>query len=677
MNPNIKRDSQKFPNQFANTFKEQKETTVQVPVLNEEILKDSETISHLTDDIPPLSTTSCFVSETKNTSPYLLRSSMYTIPADPHLYETINVPLFIVLQPFSHKQEIIGGGVPIFCEECLCYCNTFTKINSVEKYFICHLCGYKNNCFEVDSAQYPTAEYTIEPDKEEVDRSMISNSYFSQRVLPHPVMIFAVQNNSNLKERMSEIRKLLKEEIFAELYAKIAIITFDNEITLYRYDKCVEEHIVCETVPFLEQGFFVSCESALYIIDHLLSREQGHVNDNIYINNVISSVIQLSSLAIGTKAVIFIDTKADLENKDSAVESLNNHNCSINLLRSAKTNLDDVSYLTSGSIYKTKKDLRRLLARSYYGVNVSLKTSDQIAKSNIYTNSVFDNILEIKLATMDSNSTVGYSLYVDSGMKENQDVYVQAVVKYYNYIGERKMIVMNQCFTASYKINSIYKGFCFDTIFSYYCKYISSDIAKIKERMLEVRKMIVKTLHFYRNATSKGVSSTQMILPETVKLLPLLYSCIQKNNYYCNNIEPSIHRTIQALNVERTLRFFYPRVFSLSEYFLEGKINLISNTYANISFEEIYIIENGLELVIYVGQDIENAEMLFEGEEGKVLNGLIETIVSEYDYILDVRVVKQNKCDAEVRNMLVEDKLNNVSAYNDFLCEMHFMIKDC
>ncbi|KAM0686425.1 Protein transport protein Sec24C, partial [Conglomerata obtusa] len=184
------------------------------------------------------------------------------------------------------------------------------------------------------------------------------------------------------------------------------------------------------------------------------------------------------------------------------------------------------------------------------------------------------------------------------------------------------------------------------------------------------------SLKFYRNNASKNASESQMVLPESIKLMPLLLSCLMKNSVFFSTDYLSTRKII-SMSIERNLRKFYPRIFSLSEYFLENKIIMIQNSLANIQNNEVYVIDDGSIITLYIGREVEIEENeLLIGEEGETVKELLQVMKNEYDLEITFRVVRQGKGDYEVLGAMVEDKMNNVGAYNEFLCEMHFLVKD-
>jgi hypothetical protein len=127
---------------------------------------------------------------------------------------------------------------------------------------------------------------------------------------------------------------------------------------------------------------------------------------------------------------------------------------------------------------------------------------------------------------------------------------------------------------------------------------------------------------------------------------------------------------------------------------MEGSLDsvrCINLSYDNIDSREVYVMENGEKIYIYVGRDVdvEVKHSLFgdEGvyripvldtEENATLRKVVEEICDVYDHILPIYIIYQgvDSIEAEFIGNFIEDQLNGIPTYSDYLCEMHFEIQE-
>ncbi|MFO0515230.1 MAG: Sec23/Sec24 zinc finger-containing protein [bacterium] len=106
------------------------------------------------DNLPPYSNTHCFITETQNSTPRIIRSTLTRLPSEYSVVQSTNLMLGFVMQPFAEflpqERTIPKVEVPegIFrCKTCESYINNkykidFNKLN--KRCATCNLCGSQN-----------------------------------------------------------------------------------------------------------------------------------------------------------------------------------------------------------------------------------------------------------------------------------------------------------------------------------------------------------------------------------------------------------------------------------------------------------------------------------------------------------------------------------------------------
>lgn len=333
--------------------------------------------------------------------------------------------------------------------------------------------------------------------------------------------------------------------------------------------------------------------------------------------------------------------------------------------------------------YRLTKNVRECVEETVmYDVKCEVKTSDYIRRNNIYANSAEEVAMSFPVVHMTDRCTISYTFYVD-GMLDGP-VYLQCVL-YYRDIADfkRKALIMNIKLRTSDNYSSIYNHLSMDTIFSYYVKVLASEIGRMEENRKFVMGNVVRTLRTYRMST-QGSQDNHLVLPESIKNLPVLVSALFKNRAFNTMVSLFNVRTISNWPVRDVLRYFYPRMFSLDAFY--DKRDLKDVMCARLQYEQLhdgegYVIENGqvvyfylLKMVEHRADEHELEELIasFVSEEKEMIESLKEQIDTYYGRELLVRFVRN---DSEILGMMVEDRIGEYKCYNEFLCEIHYKIR--
>lgn len=652
---------------FSSTFPKASERNtkpkLKIPDLSTELFKDQKMYYKFDTSIspPPLSTTSCFIQESTNTDPHLMRSTMYVLPDNPNIFDNLNIPFGVSITPFSFKSDNRRSvGRSIRCAQCLTYCNVHWKV--YDDKIVCNICKFPNVIKYQDDinsiSKYSTYEVNSLYHVDNQPKRLIDSEYFQNILFKSPAFVFVIDTSyALLNECLKDIKKVLKDETFINLYKRVVFMTTCN---IYGY---INDDIVEYTLtnnPFIPPDVFIKTnllneETISKIFDTI---EPTKKKDE----SVTDTIKKLSKYTIGTKVVVFS-----------------------NII----TKIDDIPN-TSIFIFPTSRynplrqnDLLKLCtSESVFNITIEVKTSNGISRNAVYTTQELENITSVEIPTMDCCSTIMYTFYIDEYITDSNG-YIQFIIKYVTHEGEYKTLILNQAYKISKQIYDIYNGVSFDTLFSCFCKYIAKDIKNIKH----VEEMICKYLKYYRKTCCKDISVTQFVLPESTKLLPVLYQSLIKNKIFSvagQSLEKKDDiKEIISCTVEQNLRFFYPRLFTLTDYYIEhdlSKIQYLRLSMNVIDPSEIYVLENGQKIYLYMGNEVDPGlkEALFNNEEEYgVLMKLVDDINGTYGYELPIVVVEEGKKggDIDFYGYMVEDSLNGICSYHDYVCELHFKVQ--
>ncbi|KAF9764926.1 Protein transport protein Sec24C [Nosema granulosis] len=691
--------------QFPKAYEASKKPKLNIPDLNTEIIKDQQMFYSFDTSVqpPPLSTTSCFITETTNPDPNIIRSSMYSVPNSTSSFDSLNIPLGLVLTPFTGKANIFESESKelIKCSQCSSFVNNFTRVEA--NIFYCNLCKERNTLKDqidttADIFRHPVLEFVSKnlPEPELDEKLFVGSSFFATRVFNSPVFIFVVDLSSEalLEESVNAIVEVLSDSSFRFLYSKMALVTISGRIGLLRnnsLDVTTLDLVTEETVPFIPPDVFFDTENVSSVVKYLekLSPAKKPTTPSNYLF-LLDVLCCLSRYSVGSKVAFF--TQASLSIQDSNIQKFIDSSCSLSLFTTKKTGLEKLATYTMGGVFvyspdqlhKTKADLHNICAtKSAFGVKIEVKTSNAIRKNAIYANTLLENLNHTELCQMDSMSTISYTFFVDEHVSTKEHLYFQFVIEYFAHDASHRTLVINTRLRASDKPTDFYSAISFDTLFACLAKYISSDAKEAATNSKHVEDLLCRFLAYYRKTCCKEISTTQFVLPETAKLLPLLYQSLIKHKSYSSSLNEVELRRVTNLTVEQTLRYFYPRLFTITDYYMQQditKIKPLSLSQSVLDSSEIYVLENSQKIFLYFGKDVDESlrEALFNNnEENAILMNMVNEICTNYGYELPIVVVEEGKGGSEVEfiGFMVEDTLNGVPSYHDYICELHFKVQ--
>lgn len=682
----------------------QNKKSIKVPDLSLEIFKDqSQTITYSTANPPPfLSTTKRIVSEKDNSDPSFLRSSMYTSPSSEFTLESCSMPFSIIANPFNDNGSIQFSGGADLCSGCASYFNSFTKRDSNS--FICNICDIRNEShlnypenLTFGSFEYMAYPCVLNPNSKllKYDGQITTIEYPAPKQLLTPIFLVLIDLSylPLVESALDALLDILKDENFQTLYQHIGIFVLNNDVTSFgiKMGEPVRFKMPGD-LPFISQKCIISTkniaeiEKIIFDIKKIKDRAPPSTLSLINLINNVSSITSGCKIALISSSFIDINYELIL---------LEKKNCSINLFcmaleqgkaQNLNKTLEKLSFYSSGQIFKyskndliyVKNDFRNIcLIRSYFNVKIALKASDNLAKSSFVGSTLHDGLATAILNQMDSNTTVLFNMGLNGPSKTIK--YIQLQVTFTDFDGSRRIRVFNHSFPAGTPAQ-VFSSMAFDTLFASLVKLnISEDI--------KLEKNLVDSLSYYRSKHSSNTSSSQFVLPDSIKCLPVLIQSFNK--------KPDLEKTtLISATVEQTLRYFYPRLFSLSEYAISQSLEntkTIRLSINNILDDDIYILENSQCIFIYIPKGVDRTLVfkLFEEQEESliikqsdeeeclILNRIISEIQDHYNYEMRVIVCLSGESISEAAFLLnmVEDKLNNEMDYVDFIFKLHFNVQ--
>nr|XP_009490221.1 PREDICTED: protein transport protein Sec24C-like [Pelecanus crispus] len=190
-----------------------------------------------------------------------------------------------------------------------------------------------------------------------------------------------------------------------------------------------------------------------------------------------------------------------------------------------------------------------------------------------------------------------------------------------------------------------------------------------------------------------------------MKLLPVYLNCVLKSDVLQPGPEVTtddrayIRQLVTSMDVAETNVFFYPRLLPLTKADVDSDSlpAAIRNSEERLSKGDIYLLENGLNIFVWVGVNVQQGliQNLFgvssfsqisntlstlpvlENPFSKKVRSIVDMLQVQRSRYMKLIIVKQeDKLEMLFKHFLVEDKsLSGGASYVDFLCHMHKEIR--
>ncbi|NXN34968.1 SC24C protein, partial [Rhinoptilus africanus] len=379
-----------------------------------------------------------------------------------------------------------------------------------------------------------------------------------------------------------------------------------------------------------------------------------------------------------------------------------------------------VTYQTGGSIYKYAyfqletdqdrflNDLRRDVQKEVgFDAVMRVRTSTGIRATDFFGAFYMSNTTDVEMAGLDCDKTITVEFKHDDKLSEDSGALLQCALLYTSCAGQRRLRIHNLSLNCCTQLADLYRNCETDTLINYLAKYayrgvLSSPVKTVRDALIN---QCAQILACYRKNCASPSSAGQLILPECMKLLPVYLNCVLKSDVLQPGPEVTtddrayIRQLVTSMDVAETNVFFYPRLLPLTKADVDSDSlpAAIRNSEERLSKGDIYLLENGLNIFVWVGVNVQQGliQNLFGVSSfGQISNALSTLPVLENPFSKKVRsiidmlqvqrsrymkliIVKQeDKLEMLFKHFLVEDKsLSGGASYVDFLCHMHKEIR--
>ncbi|NWR31922.1 SC24C protein, partial [Tachuris rubrigastra] len=379
-----------------------------------------------------------------------------------------------------------------------------------------------------------------------------------------------------------------------------------------------------------------------------------------------------------------------------------------------------VPYQTGGSIYKYAyfqletdqdrflNDLRRDVQKEVgFDAVMRVRTSTGIRAMDFFGAFYMSNTTDVEMAGLDCDKTITVEFKHDDKLSEDSGALLQCALLYTSCAGQRRLRIHNLSLNCCTQLADLYRNCETDTLINYLAKYayrgvLSSPVKTVRDALIN---QCAQILACYRKNCASPSSAGQLILPECMKLLPVYLNCVLKSDVLQPGPEVTtddrayIRQLVTSMDVAETNVFFYPRLLPLTKADVDSDSlpAAIRNSEERLSKGDIYLLENGLNIFVWVGVSVQqsliqnlfgvssfgqisntlSALPVLENPFSKKVRSIVDMLQGQRSRYMKLIIVKQeDKLEMLFKHFLVEDKsLSGGASYVDFLCHMHKEIR--
>lgn len=339
---------------------------------------------------------------------------------------------------------------------------------------------------------------------------------------------------------------------------------------------------------------------------------------------------------------------------------------------------------------------------------------------------------EMEFAVIDQDRSICVTFAHDENLMEGADAYVQAALLYTRSDGTRCVRVHNLALPVEPLLSNVFRFADLDATCSVWQRTAAKQFvdrslmratpSAVKDQLVE---QCVNVLYNYRKFCASSSSSGQLILPESLKLLPLYTLATLKSRALRGNLTGNPPRgfidvradervmmmgLLNSLPVEFAVSAVYPKLYSMHDMMEDcgsldedGKFILpvqLPPTAEKLEEDGVFLLHSAMCCYLYIGPrvsadvllelfGVEHADTaettldLFERLESEAPDGLRERVRSIVEYLNSTMPITQpleilTKNDWRANRFmsaLVEDRTRNDVSYVEFLVQVHKKIQ--
>ncbi|KAL7114466.1 hypothetical protein ACP275_04G122500 [Erythranthe tilingii] len=645
-----------------------------------------------------------------------------------------------------------GESGPVRCSRCKGYVNPFVKFIDQGRRFICNLCGFTDETpRDYHCNLGPDGRRRDADERPELCRGTVefvaSKEYMVRDPMP-AVFFFLIDVSMNaIQTGATAAACSAINQVIADLpkapQTMVGIATFDSTIHFYNLKRELQQPLmlivpdVQDVYTPLQSDVIVQLAECRQHLEILLESIPTMFQSNRTADSSFGAAVKAAFLAMkstGGKLLVFQSVlpsigigslsarEAEGRSNMSAAEKEANkllqpvdktlktmaiefaeYQVSVDLFITTQSYVDIASLsvipkTTGGQIY---------YYHPFSAVSDTAKLYNDL-RWNVTRPQGFEAVMRVRCSQIDCDKTIMVTLKHDDKLHEGSECAFQCALLYTTVYGQRRIRVSTLSLSCTNMLSNLFRSADLDTQFACLLKQAANEIpsAPLAQVRDQATNVCINILYSYRKYCATVTSSSgQLILPEALKLLPLYTLALLKStglrsdgriddrSFWISNVSP--------LPTHSVIPLVFPRMIAIHDLddkdesddsIIPSHIPLSSE---HITDEGIYLLENGEDCLIYVGnsaqpnilqqlfgvsslEEISNQFVLqeFENPLSKKLNAVVNEIRRQRCSYLRFKMCKKGDASGMMFfSYMVEDKLSSGLSYVEYLVHIHRQIQ--
>ncbi|XP_004497168.1 protein transport protein SEC24 C-like [Cicer arietinum] len=431
-----------------------------------------------------------------------------------------------------------------------------------------------------------------------------------------------------------------------------------------------------------------------------------------------------TNISAGEKEAHKLLQPADKTLKELAVELAEYQVC-VDVFVTTQTYVDiasisAISRTTGGQVYyyypfsavsdpaKLYNDLRWNVTRPQgFEAVMRVRCSQGIQVQEYYGNFCKRIPTDVDLPGIDCDKTFMVTLKHDDKLQDGSECAFQCALLYTTVYGQRRIRVITLSLPVTSMLSNLFRAADLDTQFCCFLKQAASEIPSKPLPLVreQVTNLCINALFSYRKFCATVSSSGQLILPEALKLLPLYTLALTKSTGL--RTEGKIDERsfwinyVSSLSAPLAIPLVYPRMLAIHDLDSKEDEESVIPSFLPLSSEHIsddgvYLLENGHDCLIYVGDSVnpdivrklfgvstvDEIPTLFvlqqlENPLSKKLNEVVNEIRRQRFCYLRFKLCRKGDPSGVLFfSYMIEDKSAGGFSYVEFLIHVHRQIQN-
>ncbi|XP_013370719.1 PREDICTED: protein transport protein Sec24D isoform X2 [Chinchilla lanigera] len=470
------------------------------------------------------------------------------------------------------------------------------------------------------------------------------------------------------EELKTVLEKLPKEEQEETSAIRVGFITYNKVLHFFNVKSNLAQPqmlVVTDVgevfVPLLD-GFLVNYQESQSVIHNLLDQipelfADSNENETVFVPVIQAGMEALKEAECPGKLYIFhsslptAEAPGKLKNRDdkklvntdkekilfqpqtSVYDSLAKdcvtHGCSVTIFLFPSQYVDVASLglvpqLTGGTLYKYNNfqmhldsqqflnDLRHDIEKKIgFDAIMRVRTSTGFRATDFFGGIFMNNTTDVEMAAIDCDKAVTVEFKHDDKLSEDSGALLQCAVLYTTIGGQRRLRIHNLGLSCSSQLADLYKSCETDALINFFAK--SAFKAVLHQPLKVIREILVnQTAHMlacYRKNCASPSAASQLILPDSMKILPVYMNCLLKNCVLLSRPEISTderayqRQLVMTMSVADSQLFFYPQLLPIHTLDVKSTTlpAAVRCSESRLSEEGVFLLANGLNMFLWLG----------------------------------------------------------------------------